>query len=131
MSDMEEKYYPAVLLGSFADGHAALRSGGISGHAADMIVASLDEMPGEPIAFQCAVDGEKYDEHAQTMVVLLPTKEGRVNLYLGFFGLLSDSREEALMTAVEAILDDALEGKFAEPPVFDAFQWRAPVRSLQ
>ncbi|MGB8423168.1 hypothetical protein [Paraburkholderia sp.] len=126
---MEGKFYPATPLGEFDDIHAALESVGVRGHYADVIVADMDGVPDAPSAYRCAVNGE--DGADQSALVIVPLESGRTAIYLGFFGLLADSRDDALMLAAEALIDDALAGKFEEPPVINAFQWHAPRTVLQ
>lgn len=129
MSNLQDKWYPATPLGEFDDIHSALKSVNVHGHYAELIAADMDNTIGVPSAYRCAVDGD--DGAAQSALVIVPLVGGRTAIYLGFFGLLADSRIDALMLAAEALVDDALAGKFKEPPVLDAFQWQQPRRVLQ
>jgi hypothetical protein len=128
---MHGKYYPALHMGDFDDLHVALRSVGVTGHAADLCIAGLCDSDGVPVAYMANLAGEDENLPSQPMLVMLPLEDNRVGLYLGFFGLLADSRDAALMLGVEGVIDAAAAGEFEEPPTFDAFAWNTPRRVLQ
>lgn len=128
---MHEKFFPAAHMGDFDDPHAALHSVGVTGHLADMVISGLDDTPGEVAAYMACLEDSEEDSPSQPMLVIQPLERGRIGLYLGFLGLLADSRDEALILAAEGLIDAALAGEFKEPPVLNAFQWKAPRRILQ
>lgn len=128
---MHDKYYPALHMGDFDDPHIALRSVGVTGHAADLCIAGMHGSAGEPAAYLANIEGEDENAASQPMLVMLPLECNRVGLYLGFFGLLADSREAALMLAIDGVVDATLAGEIVEPPSFDAFAWKQPRGGLQ
>lgn len=123
------KWYPVTPIGEFDDIRSALADVGLSGHDAEVIIAGMDRTPHVPTPYRCVVNGK--DGPAETMLVIVPLDGGRIALYLGFFGLLADTREEAMMAVAAVLIDDALAGKFEEPPEINAFQWRLPQEVFQ
>lgn len=130
MSNLEGKFYPALHLGDFADGHEAMLSVGIAGQLADLCVAGIADNPGNPAVYEA----EFIDGAASTKInlVLVPMPAGKIRLCLGYFDLLADSEHEALMHAGNAIAEGAILGNDVETiPEFSAFRWTTPRRVLQ
>ncbi|WP_322008276.1 hypothetical protein [Paraburkholderia tropica] len=123
---MNEKFYPAVHMGNFDTPHSALHSVGVTGQIAELFITDMDYAIGEPVAYQVSIKGEEESAAIQPMLVLLPLEHNRVGLYLGFFGLLADSRDAAIMLAAHGIVEVALSGGFDTPPTLDAFPWKEP-----
>jgi hypothetical protein len=128
---MHEKYYPALHMGDFDDPHVALNSVGVTGHMAELLIAGMNDAPGELAAYLANLEGEEENAASQPMLVMLPLERNRVGLYLGFFGLLANSHDAALALAVEGVTDAALTGEIKGPLTFEAFQWKQPRRVLQ
>ncbi|QNB10898.1 hypothetical protein G5S35_04465 [Paraburkholderia tropica] len=128
---MSGKFYPAVHMGNFDNPHSALHSVGVTGQGADLFIAGMDYALGEPVTQLVNIKGEEEDAAIHPMLVLLPLEHNRVGLYLGFFGLLADSREAALMLAARGLIDVALSGGFETPPTLDAFPWTEPRSAMQ
>ena len=127
---MTTRFYPALHLGDFDTAPVALARVGVTGAAAELIVATLNGRPSEPAAFQAQFAGDEHVTAAQPLLVLVRTAAGSFGLYVGYFSLLSDTRAAALLKLSAALIDDVLTGEY-EVPTIDAFPWDEPAEIRQ
>lgn len=126
---MEGMFFPALHLGDFHDGLAALSSIGVYGLLADFCVSGLSDSPGSHVAYEADMIGTVRSD-VKTVLIMAPIEGGQVRLCLGFPGALAATKEGALLMAVNAYGGPST-GKPEKAPSFYAFQWAAPRGGLQ
>lgn len=125
---MSQKYYPALYLGEFEDGRAALQSVGVNGPLADFLLAGMDDHPGVPATY--AAEIADLQQTVRTALVLSRAEDGRATLCLGYPDLLADNEEDAALMAASAVAEDVVAGSIPVP-TFHIFELRAPMVTLQ
>jgi hypothetical protein len=125
---MTGQYFPALMVGEFADSCAALASVGIDGDAAATIVCEANESYRQGAAY--SVEIEDMDGEDTNAVLVLASIEGqKIRLCIGYPGLAAESEEAALMTASQALLPVLLETE-AAPPTLHTYRVNIVRRTL-
>ena len=126
----EGKYFPALLLGEYADAYTAMQDLGINGQVADLCIFGLADRPEHPTIYEAELlVGET---KTNIILVLYMTAAGPVRILFGYPELLAESEQEALLLATKALAAGKIPaGDFGEEPKFSAFLWSAPRGAIQ
>ncbi|WP_028226722.1 hypothetical protein [Paraburkholderia ferrariae] len=127
---MDGKFFPAVLLAEFASDHDWIDSLGISAPLAEIMLNGLDESSDGWIAYRGFLESFHDLKPSDPVLVLARTSGGNIFMYAGMYGILVNSREEALHQtglALASVHDPDTE----EPMTLNAFAWRQPHTVLQ